>query len=116
MLHRCCLLLALSAVAGLSQEQPNVDSEAVIGIDPATIYSNELEFAARVGRMIYTKLRLADEAEEAAELVLDQSTGARSLGSVVVAQEGRWVVRFVGSTGSRLVSFYDVEFSAEATT
>jgi len=113
--QRSCIFLvvALWTAPGLPQEEPTASSDAVIGIDPTTIYSNELEFAARVGRMIYTKLRLADEAEEAAELILDQSTGARSLGSVVVAQEGRWVVRFVGSTGRRLVSFYDVEFSAD---
>ena len=111
-LHCLFLAIALAAVPGLGQEEPAAESEPAIS-DPATLYSNEIEFAERLGWMIYTKLRLAKEAEEAAELVLDQSIGARSLGSIVVAQEGRWLVRFVGSTGRRLLSFYDVEFATD---
>ncbi len=91
---------------------PDVAGEAPVVATLEEEYAVEVDLAERLGSLLYTKVRLVEEATAAAALVVDRRTLGSAHRSVVVSQDGQWTVRFVGSAGDRLVSYYDVTFSA----
>ena len=110
------LFLVLYAVGSAieCQEPPAVGppNEAPAGTTPEEERAVEVELAERRGSLLYTKARLVEEATAAAALVVDRRTLGSARRSIVVSHDGRWTVRFVGWAGDRVVSYYDVSFSA----
>ena len=120
MLPALVALVAVLSTVGLrtqSQEPPAVEpeDEASVRATSEEERAVEVDLAERLGSLLYTKVRLVEEATAAAALVVDRRTLGSAHRSVVVSQDGQWTVRFVGSAGDRVVSYYDVAFSAEGT-
>lgn len=100
-------LLAVGVTGAQEEELPAAPPT------PEEEFRDEIDLAERLGATLFAKVKLAEEATAAAELVVDRRTFGLAQGPIVVEKDGQWLVRFVGSAGARVISHYDVLFSLE---
>lgn len=110
----------LAEVADLEESDKGVEAASLLAAPPE-LYAVDLEIAERLGQLIYIKDQLDREAAAVLDIVGNAGTAgdAEPLEvpdhSIVVARQGRWIVRFVHGAGDALASSIDVSFGEDGT-
>jgi hypothetical protein len=76
-------------------------------------YSYEVQLAEGIGRLLFTKVALAAQAQQAAQTVVERPLLERAHSWVAVIRDAQWHVRFVGSSADLARVYYEVRFSTD---